>query len=55
MQKGPLWQDESYDRIIRDENDFHEKLQYMFNNPIKAGLTEDTENYHGWFFNEKLF
>jgi len=31
--KGPVWLDESYDRIIRSENDLNEKLAYIFNNP----------------------
>jgi len=53
--KGQLWQDESFDRIIRDEDELNEKLLYMFYNPIKKGLTEDTSNYHGWYLNEELF
>ncbi len=48
-QRGPVWQDESFDRIIRDERDFSEKMQYMFNNPAKNGLTDDPWNYHGWY------
>ncbi len=51
---GQIWQDESYDRIIRDENEYHEKITYMFNNPLKIGLTDDPENYHGWYINDKL-
>ncbi len=53
--KGSIWQDESFDRILRDEKEFNEKLEYMFNNPIKAGITEDTWTYIGWYFNERLF
>ena len=53
--KGSLWQEESFDRIIRDEKEFNEKLEYMFNNPIKARITEDTWAYIGWFLNERLF
>jgi len=53
--RGQLWQDESFDRIIRDENELYEKFLYMFFNPIKANLTEDTSNYHGWYLNEELF
>ncbi len=30
-----IWQDESFDRIIRDEDEFFEKLHYIMNNPIK--------------------
>ncbi len=53
--RGSLWQDESFDRIIRDEKEFNEKLEYMFNNPIKAGITEDTWSYIGWYLNEEMF
>ncbi len=47
--RGPVWQDESFDRIIRDECDFNQKMQYMFNNPAKKGLTDDPWNYYGWY------
>ncbi|MCI0716582.1 MAG: transposase [Chlorobi bacterium] len=50
---GSIWLEESYDRIVRDYDEFMEKLAYMFNNPIKSGFTEDTENYHGWYLNEE--
>ena len=53
--KGQLWQDESFDRIIRDEDEFNEKLLYLFCDPVKANLTEDTRNYHGWYLNDEIF
>ena len=31
--KGHIWQKASYDRIMRDEAEVLEKLQYMLNNP----------------------
>jgi len=43
--KGSLWQDERYDRIIRDEAEFLEKWNYIRNNPMKAGLSEYPEDY----------
>jgi REP element-mobilizing transposase RayT len=49
--RGSLWQDESWDRIIRDEAEFDEKLNYMLNNPVKAGLCEDAWEYAGWYYN----
>ncbi len=52
--KGTVWQDESFDRIIRDENELIEKIQYMYNNPIKQGLTKNTLNYFGCFLNNKV-
>ena len=49
---GSIWQDESFDRIIRNQKELDEKLNYMFINPVKRGLTEDPWNYYGWYFNE---
>ena len=43
--KGSLWQDESYDRIIRDEEEFNSKLKYICENAAKASLTDDSFNY----------
>lgn len=47
--QGPLWQDERYDRIVRDEAEFLEKWNYIRNNPVKAGLVESPEDYP-WLF-----
>jgi len=43
--QGPLWQDERFDRIVRDETEFLEKWQYIRNNPVKAGLAGQPEDY----------
>lgn len=51
--KGTVWQHESYDRIVRDGDEFDEKLNYMYNNPLKAGLTDDPSTYIGWFYNDE--
>jgi REP element-mobilizing transposase RayT len=50
---GTIWQDESYDHIIRDSQEFDQKLNYMYNNPIKKGLTDDPSKYVGWYVNVK--
>ncbi len=39
--KGAVWQDESYDRIIRDEAEFEEKWKYICDNAARASLGED--------------
>jgi putative transposase len=46
---GKLWQDENFDRVIRDENEFLEKINYVANNPIKANLAEGYEDYK-WLY-----
>ncbi|HLA85155.1 MAG TPA: transposase [Thermoguttaceae bacterium] len=48
---GRVWQEESWDRILRDPAEFDEKLQYMYNNPVKAGLVVAPDTYDGWFYN----
>jgi REP element-mobilizing transposase RayT len=48
---GTIWQDESWDRIVRDAEEFAEKLQYMADNPVKAGLVPTIERYDGWLCN----
>ncbi len=37
-QKGNFWQEESYDHLIRDEEDFFHQKDYVLNNPVAAGL-----------------
>ena len=49
---GSLWIEESFDRIIRDENDWREKYAYIMNNPVKAGLAEKPEDYPWFIVNE---
>jgi len=42
---GSIWQDERFDRIVRDEMEFKEKWEYIRNNPVKNGLCQSPENY----------
>ncbi|OHB65219.1 MAG: hypothetical protein A2Y76_06090 [Planctomycetes bacterium RBG_13_60_9] len=35
---GSFWQEEYYDHLIRDEEDFNHQLSYLFQNPERAGL-----------------
>jgi putative transposase len=37
----PLWQRKYFDHIIRSVRDFWEKLEYIHNNSVAAGLTAD--------------
>ena len=36
--KGQFWQHESFDRYIRSEKHFHNVIEYIELNPVKAGL-----------------
>jgi REP element-mobilizing transposase RayT len=54
FKNGSIWLKESYDRIIRDENEYGEKLIYMYNNSLKKGLVENPEDYKWWFLSEEF-
>jgi putative transposase len=45
---GAVWQKASYDRIMRDEAEVLEKLQYMLNNPLERWGIHDYE-WAKWF------
>lgn len=38
--RGKFWKEESYDRIVRDEEHLYRIVQYFGRNPAKAGLPE---------------
>ena len=44
--KGPVWHQESYDRIIRDEEHLYRVVQYIGSNPRRAGIPE--QDWHRW-------
>jgi REP element-mobilizing transposase RayT len=43
--EGKFWQDESYDRLIRDERELYFTVKYVLLNPVQAGLTD---NWQDW-------
>jgi putative transposase len=38
---GPFWQEESFDRILRDEEHLYRTIQYIGRNPARAGLRRE--------------
>ena len=50
--RGRIWQDEYFDRIVRDNGELLEKLRYMFHNPVERGLVDDPSQYDGWYMKE---
>jgi REP element-mobilizing transposase RayT len=41
----PFWQNESYEHLIRDDEDLHRCCQYTLLNPVKAGLCACPEDW----------
>ncbi len=40
-----FWQREYYDRVVRDRNDLHTKIEYVLNNPVKINLINNWKNW----------
>ena len=50
--KGPVWQQENFDRALRDEEQIDDKVAYMLSNPMAAGLVDDPVTYR-WQWREE--
>jgi putative transposase len=42
---GIVWQNERYDHIVRNEQEFQQFWEYIRQNPVKAGLSSTPEDY----------
>jgi REP element-mobilizing transposase RayT len=51
--RGKLWQRESFDRMLRSDENLYKKCEYIFNNPVRAGLVERWEDYP-WLWSPDL-
>ena len=42
---GPVWQDESFDHVLRNEESLKQKIEYIRQNPVRRGLVDRPEDY----------
>ena len=42
---GRVWQDESFDHILRGDESLTKKMQYILENPVRAGLVLEPQDY----------
>lgn len=42
---GAFWQHESYDHVVRNQREFENIINYILNNPVKAGLVNDWQKW----------
>lgn len=52
---GSLWQREVYDRLVRNENELNKVVDYILQNPVKAGLVNEWKEWPGNYLNEDVF
>jgi REP element-mobilizing transposase RayT len=43
--KGPVWQPESFDHVLRTSENLDAKIIYLLENPVRAGLVEQSADY----------
>lgn len=48
---GRVWQEESFDRAMRSAEDLDLKIEYMINNPVRAGIVSVPSEYR-WLWTE---
>jgi REP element-mobilizing transposase RayT len=42
---SPVWQEESFDHVLRSDESFEEKMEYIRQNPVRRGLANRPEDY----------
>ena len=42
---GAVWQEESFDRVLRSSERLDEKMSYILQNPVRKGLVDDWRKY----------
>ena len=45
LPKPKVWQESFHDHVIRNRKEFDQRLNYLYNNPVKAKLVEKPEDY----------
>jgi len=51
---GPFWQNESYDHVVRNEEELSQLFWYVVFNPVKAGLVGDWKEWR-WTYADPEF
>ena len=48
---GPIWQEESFDQVLRSNESLEKKLEYIRQNPVRRRLVQKPEDYR-WLWVE---
>ena len=51
--EGAFWRDESYDHVIRDGEEHARIIHYVLENPVKAGLASNWDEWQ-WRYCEEV-
>jgi REP element-mobilizing transposase RayT len=48
---GPVWQDESFDHVLRGDESLRETIEYIRQNPVRKGRVKTPEEYQWLWIN----
>ena len=48
---GPVWEEESFDHVLRTGESLKHKCEYIRQNPVRAGLVQKPEDYRWLWIN----
>jgi len=48
---GPVWDEESFDHVLRSDESWEQKREYIRQNPVRAGLVTRAEDYR-WLWTD---
>ena len=54
QRSGAFWQHESYDHVVRNEEELGRIIHYILNNPVKAGLVKDWKDWAFTYANPEM-
>jgi putative transposase len=52
--KGIFWQHESYDHVVRDQDECSRIIRYVLENPVKAGLAGSAGEWKWNYYKEGM-
>jgi putative transposase len=53
--KGKFWNRESFDRLIRNQNELIRVINYVIKNPVKARLVKNWEDWQYTYLKDEIF
>lgn len=51
---GPVWEEESFDHVLRSNESLKEKCKYIMQNPVAARLVQNPEDYRWLWINPEF-
>jgi hypothetical protein len=51
---GPVWEEESFDHVLRSDESLEGKCEYIRQNPVRRGLVRRAEEYPWLWVNPEL-